>query len=108
MQKLGISLALAALFTLLVATLALVTLLVRALEHLRRARLSALAPGAFVRILTPDREIFHGRLLEREDLHLWVAIEPGDARLRVPVNWVSVARRRAPRRSRGGESESPP
>jgi hypothetical protein len=24
------------------------------------------------------------------------------------VNWVSVARRRAPRRSRGGESESPP
>jgi hypothetical protein len=92
----------------LVAAPLLVIVLFCALNRVERLRLARLRPGDPVEILTPDGRVLHGLLVTREALHFWVDLEPGDARLRVPANWVSAARRRAPRRSRGGETGSPP
>jgi hypothetical protein len=107
MPKLGISLALAALLTLVAAAFACGELLVRTWKQARRARREPLAPGAAVIIETPERHVFKGTLLEREGAYVWVILDPGDARMRVPAHWVSAARPRARRRSRDDESESP-
>jgi hypothetical protein len=107
MPKLGISLALAALLALVAAAFACGELLVRTWHHARRARRQPLAPGAAVVVKTPERHVFKGTLLEREDSYVWVILDPGDARMRVPAHWVSAARPRARPRSTDGESGTP-
>lgn len=108
MPMLGISLALAALLALVAAALAFGELLVRTWKHVRGARREPLAPGAAVVVKTPERHVFKGTLLEREEHHFWVMLDPGDARMRVPAHWVTLARPKAPRRSSGGGSETLP
>lgn len=106
MRDIGDAMALGAFVTVLVAALAFLDLLARAVRHLRRRRSEPLEPGAAVEILTPDRCVLRGTVLEREPLHFWVVLDPGDARMRVPSYWVSSAKRRGRRRSTGGETES--
>jgi hypothetical protein len=90
--------ALGALVTVVIAGLAFFDLISRAIAHARRIRNEALEPGAAVEILTPDRYVLRGTVLEREPRHFWVVLDPGDARMRVPAHWVSLAKRRARRR----------
>jgi hypothetical protein len=63
----------------------------------RRARVEALAPGALVRVRTPDGCRLLARVVSRGPSHFWIELPPGDARWWVPATAVEPAGRNAPR-----------